>query len=148
MHFVVDTSVIAKFFLPEPNREKVEKLIGLSIRGDANLLAPSLLLYEVNNVLVSKRGTGRDYDRAISLLMGWIRNDAISITEFSEELLRRAEAIASLDTQGQGHISSFDATFHALALMNGAIFLTSDEIYVRKTRALVGSVELLQDLTI
>ncbi|MEQ1717970.1 MAG: type II toxin-antitoxin system VapC family toxin [Hyphomicrobium sp.] len=148
MRFVVDTSVVVKFFLAEPHREKVEKLIGLSIRGDANLLAPSLLLYEVNSVLVGKRVTGQDYDRAISVLMGWIRNEAISITEFSEELLRRAEAIASLDTRGQGHISSFDATFHALALMNGATFLTSDETYVRKARALVGSVELLQDLTI
>ena len=148
MHFVVDTSVLAKVFLAEPDRELVDELLQAGIQGNAKLLAPSLLLYELNNALVSNAIRGDAYSEAIAKLMRWIRSGVIEIVEASEELLRRAEAIASMDTQSQGHISSFDATFHVLALMRGATFLTSDQTYVRKTRSLLGSVELLQDLTI
>jgi predicted nucleic acid-binding protein len=148
MLLVVDTSVIAKVFLDEADNVAAKRLMEQTINGDITLLAPSLLLYEVNNVLVSKRVTGHAYDEAMSLLMDWTKEGYLGIAEASEDLLRRAEAIASIDTQGKGHISSFDATFHALALMHGATFVTSDQSYVRKTKPLLGSVELLNDVTL
>jgi len=37
-----------------------------------------------------------------------------------------------MDTQG--YISSFDATFHALALLKNAIFMTADEKHIRKVQ--------------
>lgn len=148
MVYVVDTSVIAKVFLDEPDHQVARRLMESCVRGEARLIAPSLLLFEVNNVLISKRVTGQGYDNAIALLMDWVEKDHIGIQEANETLLRRAEAIASMDTQGQGHISSFDATFHDLALMSDATFVTSDQSYVRKTKALLGSVELLQDISL
>lgn len=148
MRFVLDTSIVAKAFLVEPDRDRAVRVIAAGVRGEATLLAPSLLLYEINNVLISKSVKGRSYDRAIGTLMDWVRSGVIVVEEPHEELLRRAEAIASIDTQGQGYISSFDATFHALALIRGASFLTSDQSYVHKTRPLVGSVDLLEEIAI
>ncbi len=148
MVYVVDTSVIAKVFLDEPDQQTAKRLMESCVRGEVRLIAPSLLLFEVNNVLISKRVTGQDYDTAITLLMDWVEKDHIGIQEANELLLRRAESIASMDTQGQGHISSYDATFHALAIQSGATFLTSDQSYVRKTKPLLGSVDLLQDISI
>lgn len=147
MRLVVDSSVIAKFFLAETDRDKALLLMERAAAGDVELSAPTLLLYEVNNALISKGVRGHDYDQAITLIVDWVREGYINIVEASEELLRRTEAIASMDTQGQGHISSFDATFHALALMSDATFVTSDQSYVRKTAMLIGSVTLLQNLT-
>jgi predicted nucleic acid-binding protein len=148
MKFVVDSSVIAKLFLAEPDRDRALRLIEQATDGSVELSAPSLLLYEVNNALISKGEKGQEYDEAITLLTDWTREGYINIVEASAELLQRTEAIASIDTKGQGHISSFDATFHALALMNDATFLTSDQSYVRKTKALLGGIELLQDIRI
>lgn len=148
MRIVLDTSIVAKVFLAEPDRQRAIRVIEAGIRGEAVLLAPSLLLYEMNNVLISKSIKGHSYDKAIGALMEWVRSGVIVVEEPREELLRRTEAIASIDTQGQGYISSFDATFHALALIRGATFLTSDQSYVRKSRPLVGSVELLDEIAI
>ncbi len=148
MQYVVDSSVIAKLFLEEPDRNLASQLMERTTKGEVELSAPSLLLYEINSALISNGIKGKAYDESISLLMDWMRDGYISIVEPNEDLLRRAEAIASMDTQGQGHISSFDATFHPLALMRNATFLTSDQVYVRKTKSLLGSVELLQDLAI
>lgn len=146
MAFVVDTSVVAKVFLAEGDHERAVGFFVFAITSETRLIAPSLMLYELNNVLVSKGVKGKHYDAAIATTMSWIRSDVLEIVQPDEILLRRAEAIASMDTQGQGHISSFDATFHALALMRGATFVTADATYMRKTRTLLGSVELLMNV--
>ena len=140
MKYVIDTSALAKVFLAEADREKAVGLLTSSIRREIELHAPSLLLYEMNNVLVSNEITGRAYDDVIRFLFAWIKAGVLLVHEVDEDLLRRTEAIASIDTQGQGHISSFDATFHALAIRLGAQFVTADKAYVRKTSVLVGHV--------
>ena len=109
------------------------------------MVARSLLLYELNIVLVSNAVPGGDDDRAIKSFAGWIDAGIIDIREGDVDLVRRAEAIASLDTQGKGHISSFDATYHALAIQEAATFVTADAAYVRKTQALDGNVVLLSE---
>ena len=148
MFYVVDTSVIAKVFLAEADRENAVRFFELAIRNSAKLHAPSLLLYEINNVFVSKGVSGEPYNQAIRTVMEWVQSGLLIISEADEDLLRRAQAVASIDTQGQGYISSYDATFHALAIRLGATFLTSDQAYVRKTKVLLGSVDLLQNITI
>lgn len=62
----------------------------------------------------------------------------------SKELLEKSVELANFDTKGQGHISSYDATFHALAILENAIFLTADKKHVRKTEKLIGSVKLFE----
>lgn len=148
MTIVLDTSVVAKIFIAEQHRDSAVNLISAGIRQEITLLAPSLLLYELNNVLISKGIKGAEYAAAVSALMEWVRARVINVVEADEDLLRRAEVIASIDTQGQGYISSYDATFHAPALREGAVFVTSDEAYVRKTRDLLGRVELLPSFTV
>lgn len=66
MVYVIDTSVLAKVFLAEPEHERAAALIEACIRGETKLIAPSLLLYEVNNALVSKGVIGTSYADAIA----------------------------------------------------------------------------------
>ena len=48
---VVDASVVVKWFVPEKDTGKALKLRDLYIRGDVELLSPTLLYYEVSNAL-------------------------------------------------------------------------------------------------
>ncbi len=143
MRYVMDTSVLAKIFVAEPDRAKAVGLLDRAIKREIELHPPSLLLYELNNVFVSKNVTGASNDNAIRFLFAWIRSRALQIHDTGESLLRRAQAIASMDTQGQGHISSFEAAFHALAFRLEATFVTADVAYARKTSALIGRVQEL-----
>jgi predicted nucleic acid-binding protein len=143
MKLILDTSVVAKVFLIETNRDEALSLFRAAINGGVSLLAPSLLLYELNNALIRNGIKGSSYDQAIGALMAWVDNHVLVIREASEGLMRQAEAIASIDTQGLGHISSFDATFHALAIAEDGIFVTNDWSHVAKTRNLIGRVQTL-----
>jgi len=40
---------------------------------------------------------------------------------------------------------TFDATFHALAVLMEAVFITADEKHYNKTKDLIGSVVLLEN---
>ena len=147
MKLVLDTSVLAKLFIAEWDRPLAVKVLADTIAAKVPVLAPSLVLYELNSVFVKNGMVGQEYDNAIRETMRMIGANNLVIREPTEGLLREAARIASLDTHGQGHISSFDATFHALALQEGATFLTADAAYVRKAKALVGRVMLLSEYT-
>ena len=63
----------------------------------------------------------------------------------SRELLKKAREIANTEVKGYGYVSSYDAIFHALALMEKGILLTADRKHYLKTRDLIGSVKMLED---
>ncbi len=103
------------------------------------------MLYEINSVLITNKVDGAAYSAAIAKIIEWIDEGVLEIREVDQRLLRETQAIAVIETHGKGHISSYDATFHALALSEGLELVTADASYVRKAQALVGHVVLLSE---
>jgi predicted nucleic acid-binding protein len=60
MQQVVDASVVAKWFLPEPHKDKAEKLLRNFLGGKVELTAPDLLVAEVGNLLWKRSTLRRD----------------------------------------------------------------------------------------
>lgn len=143
MRYVIDTSVLAKVFLDEDGREQAVALLAAAARSEHDLHMPSLIMYELNNVLVRRGVSNKSYDDAIRFVHAWLKSSVLILHEFDETLMRASHAIALTDTRGQGHISSFDATFHALAIRIDAEFVTADEAYVRKTQSTIGKIRHL-----
>ena len=50
-NLVIDASVAAKWFIPEPDSMKALKLRNKHIEGSITLMAPDLLIYEIANAL-------------------------------------------------------------------------------------------------
>ena len=48
---VVDASVVAKWFLPEPHKDNAERLLRDFLSETVELMAPDLLVVEVGNLL-------------------------------------------------------------------------------------------------
>jgi predicted nucleic acid-binding protein len=143
--YIIDTSVTAKLFLDnEPHKDIAIEVFRLADKRNIELLAPSLILYELNNVLVKERATYEDVSAALAIFNKYIEQDKIKIISSDILLLNKAAIIATTDTAGQGYISSYDATFHALALQENAVFLTADKSHYEKTKDRIGSVLLLE----
>ncbi len=149
MKYVIDTSVVAKFYLEgEKNRDIALAVLRDSLLGKIELVAPSLLYYEINGVF-AKEGLGeKERDRHFQHLFGLVQAGVLEIVSAGQSLLADSYRMASLDTKGQGYISAYDATFHALAEQQGCDFLTADEKHFRKTEKLVGSVVDLSGLAV
>ncbi len=119
--FVVDTSVVVKWFVPEVHSEHAQRLL----EADHALHAPSLLTSEFTNVL-------------------WKRVESAKLTpveahELLEDFLRlpikahAAEALAeaALRLSVQGHHAAYDCFYLALALELGCQCVTADAGFLR-----------------
>src|SRR5947207_2160973 len=60
MPFVVDASVAAKWFLPEPHQDKAKKLLRDFVNQDVELMAPELIVGEVGSTLWKRSTLIRD----------------------------------------------------------------------------------------
>ncbi len=143
--YVIDTSVAFKLFADEEDKEVAIKLFKSSMQQKISLLAPSLILNEILNSFIVNGYTEREVSDNLKSFERQVDSGILNIVHCNRVVLLKACTIASLDTKGQGYISSYDATFHALALLENALLITADKKHFQKTKNLVGSVRLLED---
>jgi predicted nucleic acid-binding protein len=128
IHLVPDTSVVIKWFRQgEILAERALALRAAYLAGHVQVSVPSLLAYELTNVLRYKDDlTTAQVEEAIQSLfdMGleWVPPSAA--------VMRRAAVIARTSDA-----TVYDATFAALAESLKATFVTADEHLVRRLAA-------------
>jgi len=136
--FVPDASVILKWVLREegPDSEAALRLFHDFSTGLVDFFLPPLWFYEVANVLSLKIGPA-DALRILHFLI----EQKFLICELSWPSVQR-----TCEMVGDLKVSFYDACYHALAIQEGAQFITADERYYRKSRT-CGSILLLADYT-
>jgi predicted nucleic acid-binding protein len=130
---VPDASVLLKWVIPtvEEGRDSAIELREAAIAGRLSLIVPPLWLYEVGNTLAR-----RFPDHALRLLEALV---AFGLVERTATKAWREQALALTSDYAA---TFYDAAYHALALVEGGVFVTADSDYVRKTGA-AGGVRLL-----
>lgn len=141
---IIDTSVLARYFFAHEQTPIARGIIERAYYGDLILAAPSLLLYEIASVFSKEQCDAATAKRALSETVALVEANVINLIEPDETALQEALAMAAFDTGGQGHISVYDATFHALAILNGATFITADKKHYNKSVKPFGHIELLE----
>ena len=146
MKYILDASVVAKLFLPKESEQAniVQALFAEAYANTIQLFAPPLLLFEVNNALIKSTLRQEDRESCIDDLLGLVDDGVLQIVPYSSVLLKKAGEIADLETEG-GYISSYDASYHALALIEQGVFLTDDRRHIRKTEQPVGHILALDE---
>ena len=126
--FVVDASVLVKWFLheKEADRDRALALREFHISGRSTLFIPQLALLEVlNAVRFSPKADEEDGEMALETL-----HDLHLETRPAElDLLRKANAIA-----WAYKITIYDALYVALAEQVGYPLITADEVMVKKLK--------------
>lgn len=137
--FVVDTSVALKWFVArdEPDHLKARQLRDASTAKRCVLLAPELMLLELGNALRS----GRRFTRSeVVAALRDVRALEIVLEPVQQQVLHSAVEIAfACET------AVYDSYFLALAKESGAVLITADEAFLKKTRSL-GNLESLRTL--
>ncbi len=135
MRTVVDASVVAKWYLPEPGCEAADELLAAATAGEHELLAPDLLLPELTNVLWKKvRGGECDADSAAEILE-LLETDCPLLIP-SRTLAPRALELAL----ALGH-PVYDCLYLAAAIEADARLATADATLARAARTVLAEVE-------
>jgi len=110
MIYVVDASVVVKWFVAEEGTDAALCLREAQIAGKDDLSAPNILLYEVSNVLLRKRHFTREetLDAAQAILQS-----GVDIVAPDDELISDAIRLADV-----ARLSMYDAAYAALAAVS------------------------------
>ena len=147
--FVVDTSVMARYFLSSDLTKKADILILFALQKKVKLYAPSLIYYELFSVFVQNYDLIFDAEREFENFLKLVNNGIIEIIEDFNTLHPRVFEISYSTFSGKlGYISPFDSWFHALAISLDCHFLTDDIKHYNKTKEYIGNITLLKDLTL
>ena len=137
---VVDASVAAKWVLPEPDSDKAEALYNDTIRGGEQILAPSLLRFEVANILRQRMvRVGLALGDADRLMAQFLRFSVTLITP--PETHRHALALADAHELR----AAYDAHYIALARLLGCELWTDDQRLLRQLGGALPFVRALAD---
>lgn len=145
-NLVLDSTVVAATFIPEQYSSRATNLIKYSLQNDIQLHSLQLLLSEVVNVLIKNNKnieTVKDNIKHLSQLSKY-RN--FHIHNLDEKLLLQTIDIAEHPLAPQSHISSYDASFHALAMILNCPLVTLDKKHYNKTKDIIGNIVLVSDI--
>ena len=121
---IPDASIILKWVLPaenEPYSSQAHAISQAFYDNEIELILPSLWVYEVGNVLTLK------YPEVARVLLAHLTNLDIPVVQPS---LRFIELTTKLVNRHA--VTFYDASYHALAVVSDALFVTADEKYLRK----------------
>lgn len=132
---VLDASVAVKWFTEEEGTELALELRDSYVKGEINLLAPDLLLYEIFNALRYKKGVD------VKTLKEWIEdmiNMQIDLISPTQHLLEK-----SLENATKFGITFYDSCYLTLAELSGAQLVTADKEFYEKVKSIKGMIAFL-----
>ncbi len=136
-HYVLDSSIIAKWFVQEEDSEKAVEIRDLFVRRKIRLSTISLARYELGNTLWQHPSKTEDN----------VREDLEALSDMAlptEDLEDPRILAPAFRTARDLRITFYDASFVAWAEESKATFVTADEpLYKRVVGR--GDVDLLRD---
>ena len=124
MKIVPDASIILKWVLPrenEPYSKQAHAISQAFYDNEIDLIVPSLWVYEVGNVLTIK------YPEVARALLAHLVNLNIPVAHPTSKQIELAARLVA-----RYAVTFYDASYHALAVTTGALFVTADEKFLRK----------------
>ena len=140
--YVVDASVVVKWYVPEALSGSASALLDRFKAGEVGLLAPSLLWAEVANAVCAKHRSGELDDEHVRQTYHRLMRLPITLVPIRELLVEAIEISLSV------RCSAYDALYVALAQREHVSLLTADDRLVRGLAAtpFEGVAESLRDL--
>jgi len=129
---VADASVIVKWFIEESYSEKALVLRDMHVNGEIQLIAPSILPFEVLNALKYSNLFNEEELQEVA--------NAISKYGFEYYNLRGELAEKTVELALENEITIYDASYIALAVLKKTKFYTADEKLIKKTKKAVKGV--------
>lgn len=137
--YVVDSSVFNKLFLDEADREQAQQLFIQAAKQKVQLIAPDLLYLEVIN---TAQRCGIPVDEVAELLNA--QKYLMEMRPVTDVERQKALELIKAGHPNSGYPSIYDALFHAMAICNNALFVTTDHRHYAKTKQL-GHIILLRE---
>ncbi len=141
---VPDANVFLEMIYGRPLQATARQLISHAITNEIQLVAPSLLLDEITEVLCGNLDNLQKVQQHLLYLEQLVNEKALLVVVPNLAIRMKAIEIARTGNPKSGYPELSDSLYHALAIVNDAIFVTNDSKHVAKVN-IFGHVEKLAD---
>ena len=141
---VPDANVFLEMIYGRQLQATVRQLISHAIANEIQLVAPSLLLDEITEVLCGNLDNLQKVQQHLLYLEQLVNEKVLLVVVPSLAIRMKAIEIARTGNPKSGYPELSDSLYHALAIVNDAIFVTNDFKHVAKVNRF-GHVEKLAD---
>lgn len=131
---VLDASVIIKWFIEEEGSDRADKYLQAYKNRQFSILVPTLLFYELGNILLAKKAAAKQVGR----IMQDLHALNLTKTDIGYESFRKVFQNAD-DLQ----ITYYDASYLTLMQKESCEFVTADKKLYEKVRKVFTLVKLL-----
>ena len=141
---VPDANVFLEMIYGRPLQATARQLISHAITNEIQLVAPSLLLDEITEVLCGNLDNLQKVQQHLLFLEQLVTERVLLVVVPSFSIRMKAIEIARTGDPKSGYPELSDSLYHALAIVNDAIFVTNDSKHVAKVN-IFDHVEKLAD---
>jgi predicted nucleic acid-binding protein len=140
--YVLDANVFLEYIYNRPLKAYSTTLLQKAILKRIEILVPSLFLDEITEVLCGNLNDITKIERHLRYIEELARHNALHIVVPNCEVRIKAIEIARAGSKKSGFPELTDSLYHALAILNNAVFVTNDKKHKRKVEEFGHIIEL------
>jgi predicted nucleic acid-binding protein len=140
--YVLDANVFLEYIYNRPLKTFSTTLLQEAILKRIEILVPSLFLDEITEVLCGNLNDIVKVERHLRYIEELAKQSALHIVVPNCEVRMKAIEIARVGSKKSGFPEFTDSLYHALAILNNAVFVTNDKKHIRKVEKFGHIIEL------
>ena len=133
--YVPDANVFLEYIYDRPLRNRSKQILQDAILNKNQILVPSLLLDEITEVLCGNLNNLEEVKWHLRYLETLAKQEVLHIVIPNSAVRIKAIEIARTGNSKSGYPEIADSLYHALAILNDAVFITNDKKHINKVKA-------------
>ena len=133
--YVPDANVFLEYIYDRPLRNRSKQILQDAILNKIQILVPGLLLDEITEVLCGNLNNLEEIEWHLRYLETLAKQEVLTIVIPNSAVRMKAIEIARTGNSKSGYPGITDSLYHALAILNDAVFITNDKKHIKKVKA-------------